>query len=235
MESTDSQNRKAMRKMGHWAVCGVLLVAGLTACGEGGTGSADKPAVRPASRICDGTLKGAGGTALRKIGGTDEYWESEGSDENGDPYKFSVKATAKKLREGTRGGGCRIYLGDRDSDFPLIDIGFVASAVSPDPAQPAGSGDDPDKIIYPLGSYAAVGKDEGALLYFTCPSAKSRKAGGFVKAEMYLAEGMADPTGTAEDRMAVLNAVARGLAEELGCATEADLPTTVPAGHPVRR
>ncbi|WP_328721429.1 hypothetical protein OHT52_19250 [Streptomyces sp. NBC_00247] len=233
MESTDSQNRNVMRKKGHWAVYGVLLVAGLTACGDGDGGSANKPDVRPASQICDGTLKRAGGAALQKLGGTDEYWESEGSAESGDPYKFSVKETAEKLREGARGVDCRIYLGDSDSDLPLIDIGFVAIAASPDPAKPAGSGDDLDRIIYPLGSYAAVGKNEGALLYFACPSAKSQKAGGFVKAEMYLDEGMADPGGTAEDRMTVLNAVARGLAEELGCAAEAKLPAEVPEGHKV--
>lgn len=74
MESTDSQNRNVMRKKGHWAVYGVLLVAGLTACGDGDGGSANKPDVRPASQICDGTLKRAGGAALQKLGGTDEYW-----------------------------------------------------------------------------------------------------------------------------------------------------------------
>ncbi|WP_327269394.1 hypothetical protein OG233_19845 [Streptomyces sp. NBC_01218] len=233
MESTDAQNGKAMRKKGHWAACGVLLVAGFTACGEGAGGPADKPAVRPASQMCDDTLRGAGGAALRKIGGTDEYWESEGSGRNGDPYEFSLRATAKRLREGIPGGDCRIYLGDRDSDFPLIDIHFVATAVSPVPAKPAGSGDDYGRIIYPVGSYAAVGKNEGAMLYFACPTAKFRKAGGFVKAEMYLDEGMARPSSTARDRIAVLNAVSRGLAEELGCGAEAKLPAAVPEGHRV--
>ncbi|WP_405459304.1 hypothetical protein OG786_19295 [Streptomyces sp. NBC_00101] len=224
-----------MGKKALWAACVAVLMAGATACGDSDDGAAGKPSSVPAAKLCDGTLGTSAAAALGRLGDTERFQELDGTDGDGRPNAFSLASVADDLRKKpVSSNTCAVYSADLDTDTPMIDITFETVTTPPDPAKPARDG-DLDRILFPVGAYASVGKGKGASLYFACPRDLYGKDAGFVKAGMYIDEGMIDPGGTAGDRMAVLNAVSRGLAAELGCAAEADLPAEVPEGHVLPR
>ncbi len=83
-----------------------------------------------------------------------------------------------------------------------------------------------------MGLYAQVGRD-GADLFFQCPTRAGSKDAyigdtKYVKAELYSAAAQLRGDSIGKDRMVILNSVSRKVAQEAGCASEADLPTAVP-------
>ncbi|MFG2922518.1 hypothetical protein ACGFYA_13485 [Streptomyces sp. NPDC048305] len=223
------KEKDPMRNRLFWAASGALLLAvGGTACGNGGD-DAGKPDALSASQVCDGTLDKAAATALESLGGTERFSELQGTDKSVALRPFSLELAAKTLRaKPTEKNTCVIYKAD-GSDFPLLDISFSAWHSHPDLAQ-ENKESDSGELFFPVGLFAAASGDQGTSLYFKCPTEGSGGKKPYVKADMYSARGQVNPDG--KGRMTILNAVSRAVAEELGCAAQAKLPTKVPDALP---
>ncbi|MFE9824195.1 hypothetical protein ACFYSH_18995 [Streptomyces sp. NPDC005791] len=186
----------------------------------------DAPEVLSASQVCGGTLSAAGVAALERIGGKNGYNELE------DPERWSLDSAAKRLEDSAVSDyECRLYQEDDDSGFPLMTIGFMARKSHPDPVE-AAKDREPDQLFYPLGVYASAKGYLATSLFFACPTKRADGSTSYVKADMYSAEDKMNADSTGKDRMTILNDMSRALAEELGCAAQAKLPTKVPDALP---
>ncbi|MBV7669015.1 hypothetical protein STHAL_05845 [Streptomyces halstedii] len=200
-----------------------LALCGASACSDG-QGAGKRPEVFSAPQVCDGALSSAGAEALERIGGTGRFTEIRIAD---DPdYRWSLKQAVKDLQaDYTDVHKCLLYKASDKSGLPLVTFRFSSDSQHPDPAED----EDTDRLLFPIGLYAAADKNFGTSLYFACPVEGSEGRTPYVKAEMYSAKNQVDPASTAEDRMTVLNDVSRALAQEAGCASEAKLPARLPA------
>ncbi|MBV7698093.1 hypothetical protein [Streptomyces sp. TRM70350] len=178
-----------------------------------------------AQQICDGTLDTNARTALERISGTKRFSELSGKNEASEPKEFSTTRAVKHLHdEPTQRSKCSIYKTSGENDFPIIEIQFLAAKQHPEPLEEATN----NLVPFPLGSYAAVGKN-GADLYFECTTSGTEESfigdTPYVKAEMFSPSfGSRDP----RDRMVILNSISRAVASKAGCASQADLPVEVP-------
>ncbi|MEW2286332.1 hypothetical protein [Streptomyces sp. NPDC047841] len=183
-----------------------------------------------ASKVCGGALDASARQALRNLAGTDQFDESTGADGAGQPRTFSVQNAVRHLHDEYRQrAACWVYRAGDESGKPLLEIRFSASQSYPAPPDREVSG---SKVRYPVGLYAQVGRD-GADLFFRCPTrAESKDAyigdTKYVKAELYSTRAQLRGDSVDKDRMVILNSVSREVAQEAGCASEADLPTAVP-------
>ncbi|MFI1802206.1 hypothetical protein ACH415_01105 [Streptomyces californicus] len=228
MAPRTSKNEASARTSLRWAACWAALIVGATGCSDGGDGGT-KQTVRSSAQVCDNTLKSSGQAALKSIGGTDRYTELAGNRQNGEPYRFSVSLAAKRLHsEFSKRNKCAVYRADGENDFPLLDINFKPSHAAPKKVSDPGA----KELFYPLGAFASVNSKPGstyATLYFACPTQGPDGESSHVMASLFVPKAQTHPGSTPDDRMAVLNDVARSLAEELGCADEAGLPARVPS------
>ncbi|MFJ5047838.1 hypothetical protein [Streptomyces sp. NPDC088719] len=228
MTPRTAKGNVSVGKVWRWAAYGAVLVIGAAGCGGDDESGASEQAVRSPAQVCDSTLKPPARTALKRIGGTGRYTELSGKQENGEPYRFSLPLAAKRLHsEYLRRNKCAVYRADGKNDFPLLDINIEPSSTVPEKASEAGS----REFFFPLGEFASVNSDPGstyATLFFACTTKGPEGNSPYVKATLYVPTNQARPSSTVEDRMTVLNDVARGLAGELGCADEAALPARVP-------
>ncbi|MFE9726387.1 hypothetical protein ACFYQ5_23010 [Streptomyces sp. NPDC005794] len=208
---------------------GVLLVtSGATACG--GDDGTEKPDALSASQVCDGTLDTAAAAALESLGGTDRFAESQGTKRSGIPNTFSLERAAETLHaKPTEKNDCVIYKADDGSDFPLLDISFQSQKSHPDTVEEDRASDS-GELFFPLGLFASAKGDKGSTLYFACLTEGPTGTMPYVKADMYSARDQVNPDG--RGRLTVLNSVSRALADKLGCAAEANLPTNVPDALP---
>lgn len=187
-----------------------------------------------ASQVCDGTLTGPAATSLERIGDTDRFTELTGTNDIGDPNKFSLDLAAKRLHtELGKRSECSVYKADDDSGLYTLKIRFEPTASRPDPEKASrkqGSADD--RSVFPLGLYAYVPEEDGASLFFSCTTKGPQGSTPYVMASLFVNKNQVDAGSTAKDRMVVLNAVSRAVAEELNCAAEAKLPAKVPDALP---
>ncbi|WP_153545074.1 hypothetical protein [Streptomyces sp. RB17] len=190
---------------------------------ESGTGAAT-------SNICDGTLDATAAEALHRLTGTSRFDEGTGANEEGEPRKFSLRNAVEHLHDEYRKrSACWVYKTDDNSGEPLLEIRFSASSSYPSATQKESSS---DRSRYPLGVYAQAGPD-GADLFFQCTTKASSKNAyigdtKYVKAELYsTAARLLRGDSSNKDRMTILNSISRKLAQEAGCASEADLPAVV--------
>ncbi|MFH9618299.1 hypothetical protein [Streptomyces pratensis] len=220
-----------MRNILRWSVCGALVAAAVSGCsGDGG----QEPEGLATSEVCDGTLTGPAAKALERIGGTDRFEELTSTNDIGDPVKFSLGRAAKRLHtELGQRSECSLYKADDDSGYYMIKMQFEPTASRPDPenASRKNSAKD-DRSVFPLGLYAYVPEDDGASLFFSCTTKGPEGSTPYVAANMFVNRKQVDAVSTAKDRMVVLNAVSRALAEQLGCAAQAKLPAEVPDALP---
>ncbi|WP_190019298.1 hypothetical protein [Streptomyces lucensis] len=212
----------------------MTVVAFLTgACG----GSPGKRASEPreagvsAHSICDGTLDSSAVQALQRLAGTDRFDEATGTNEAGESRAFSLRNAVRHLHDeyGKR-SACWVYRTGDNSGYPLMEIRFSASQSYPSNSAKRSEGGE---VSYPLGVFAQVGRT-GAELFFKCSSEASSATSyigdvKYVKGEMYSNAAGLRGDSVDEDRMVILNSVSRAVAEQAGCAPEADLPTAVPS------
>ncbi|MFJ4811358.1 hypothetical protein [Streptomyces longwoodensis] len=221
-------NRPARRSTAGALRQGVVLAVGASLLVGGCTDEAQKkPAGVSSQELCDGTLDAEARAALGRLSGADRFTELPGMNDAGESNAFSVSRAVDHLHDepGLR-SKCRVYPTDDDSDFPLVEIQFLAALQHPAPLTAAHGG----MVPFRVGAYAAVGKN-GADLYFACTTTGTgASASGdtpYVKAEMLSPSlGTRDP----RDRMVILTSVARAVARAAGCAEEAGLPRTVAQG-----
>ncbi|MEV6307711.1 hypothetical protein AB0M10_03805 [Streptomyces sp. NPDC051840] len=203
------------------ALCGALVVTVVSGCSD--TGSEEAEGLAP-SQICDGALGASGASALERISGADRFTELDGSQANGDPNAFSLPLAAKRLHDdlGDR-NQCQPY--KVDSDFPVLTIDFEARTSHADPKKVPTD----DLSVYPLGRFAVTHQGGGATLVFSCPTkGDEEKTTPYIRAKITVTKSQVAPDSTDKDQMTVLTAASRAMADELGCAAQAKLPSEVP-------
>ncbi|MEU4179938.1 hypothetical protein [Streptomyces sp. NPDC026589] len=214
-----------MRNRPHWMLYGGLILLVATACTDDESG---KETTFSASQVCDSTLTSSSSKSLERLASAERFTELTGTNQQGDANEFSLELAAKRLYGDVKERNiCRVYKAGDDSGIPLLKIEFEPTENHPVPEEETRKADG-DRLVFPLGSYAEVNGDGGANLYFACSTKGPEGASPYVRARMYSPGGPSAPGSEPEDRMTVLNDVARGLAEELGCADEAALPDQVP-------
>ncbi|MFF0450938.1 hypothetical protein ACFYT4_31930 [Streptomyces sp. NPDC004609] len=206
------------------AALGLVAAMGVSGCTRE---SKETPTGSTASEICQATLDTSAAAALKEISGTDRFTESPGEGTSGEKSRFSLEKAADGLHKAeSERSSCVVYKADGKSDTPLIEVDFEASLTHPDSREPVT--DNPDEYTYyPIGVYAATKADLSASLYFRCPTKGGKGNTPYVKAGLF-SPGRLVGDSTSKERMTVLNAIARKLAGQLGCATSARLPAEVP-------
>ncbi|MGW2642230.1 hypothetical protein [Streptomyces sp. NPDC001348] len=203
-----------------------VLLLGISAC-SGGDG-AQEVATLPASQVCASTLDSSAAAALERIGGTAKFTELPGTDDSGKPNKFSLKHAASTIHEDqTLRNQCVVFKAGDKTGHPLISVDFSADNHVPSKHTSAAS-DESGQAFYSLGAYAKTNRSISALLYFECSTKNSQKSTSHIRASLTSAPGQVAAKATGQDLMTVLNAVSRGMAQQLGCASEAALPSRVP-------
>ncbi|GAA2770333.1 hypothetical protein GCM10010521_54130 [Streptomyces rameus] len=184
-----------------------------------------------ANKVCDRAFDDASaGHALQRLAGTERFDESTGTGEAGESRTFSARNAVKHMHDEYRKrSACWVYRTGDDSGQPLLEIRFSASQSYPSTSGKAAGG---DKVSYSLGLYARVGR-AGADLFFRCPTKAASKDAyigdtKYVKAELFSTASQLLGDSVDKDRMVILNAVSRKVAQEAGCAAEASLPARVP-------
>ncbi|QWQ43358.1 hypothetical protein KME66_22035 [Streptomyces sp. YPW6] len=214
-----------MRNRSHRLLCGGLVLLLATSCTDDESG---EEATLSASQVCDSTLTPPSAKALERLAATERFTELTGTNQQGDANKFSLEMAAKRLYGGAKDRNtCMVYKAGDDSGIPLLKIEFEPTRNHPAPGAEARN-TDRDRLVFPLGVYAEINGDSGANLYFTCSTKGPEGTSPYIWARMYSSGGQLSPGSSPEDRLAVLNDVARGLADQLGCADEAALPDRVP-------
>ncbi|MET7898119.1 hypothetical protein [Streptomyces mirabilis] len=200
-----------------------VLFSGMSACS--GDDSGKEESRLTASQVCASTLDSSAATALQRMGNTDKFTAS-GTD------PFSLKQAADTIHDArTRQNQCWVFKAGDKTGHPLIAVNF--SAATYDPSLDASTDDGKSKrASYPIGVYAKTDGKTSATLYFKCPSVKPGEAKystPHVKAYLYSTPDQVSAKATGRDLMTILNAISRGMAKQLGCASQAALPSKVPA------
>ncbi|SEE59220.1 hypothetical protein SAMN05216489_07294 [Streptomyces sp. 3213] len=163
---------------------------------------------------------------------TTKFTEIPGSDDSGQSNMFSLQNAASTVhKDQTQRNQCVVFKAGDKSGHPLIDIDFSASRYVPKTETPE-SGGDSEKTFYPIGAYAQTGNTSSALLYFKCPTQDPTRASGttpYVRASLTSAPGQISAKATGRDLMTVLNSLSGAMAKQLDCASEAALPSEIPA------
>jgi hypothetical protein len=208
------------------ATCAAVLIFGASACSGGDDG--EEATSLTASQVCASTLDSSAAAALQRIGGTEKFTELPGTNDSGEPNKFSLKRAASTIHQDkTRRNQCFVFKAEDESGQPLILVDFSATKYDPTedaPATDAGSG----QTIYPFGVHAQTNDNSSALLYFECSTRGSGTATPHIRASLTSAPGQIAAKTTGRDLMIVLNAISRGMAKQLGCVSQAALPSEVP-------
>jgi hypothetical protein len=179
-----------------------------------------------ASEVCDSSLDATAAAALKRAGGTKEFTELSGRNDDGQPNKFSLKRSAATLyKTFSLQNHCVVFKAGDDSGHPLISIELAARESSPEQYR-----GEPDDTFYPMGTYTKTSNDTYALLYFKCSTKDPEGEKGsmpYIRAALSSA-GRISASSTGHDLMTILNAVSRAMAKTLGCESEAALPSRVP-------
>ncbi|GHJ36392.1 hypothetical protein [Streptomyces sp. TS71-3] len=211
-----------------WAAAAATALAGVTACSDDGSGNQSKPpeaSSTPAGHVCGGAFDGSAAAALKRLSGTDGFRELSGS-------HFSLGNAAAQLSGSAQHDECNVYLPGDSSGAPLLRLDFKAADDHPTRSEVEKLSSGKDLTFYDLGAYAATSDENSTALYFACTTKGSGgRQSRYVDASMYTTAGQLKGDSTSKDRMTVLNSFARRLADQLGCADEAHLPSAVPEGE----
>ncbi|NED37370.1 hypothetical protein [Streptomyces sp. SID8499] len=209
-----------------WALSAGLILLCLTA---GCTSDPDSgQSGVSAEQVCDGSLDKEAAAALRRLSGSDRFKELTGTNDAGEPNKFSLGRAAQHLHDATaERSRCTVYKATDKSGIPLIQIDFKAADSYP--RRQDTQGQEPRKVYYDLGVYASTAGEYSTTLYFRCRTTSRGKSADYVDAGISSVSGKLKGNSKSADRMTVLNAVSRRLAAELNCSASAGLPARIPA------
>jgi hypothetical protein len=132
----------------------------------------------------------------------------------------------------TQRNQCVVFKAGDTTGHPLITVDF--SAVKHHPGRATVDSEGSDLALYRMGVYAVTHGNTGASLFFKCSTQNPDEPGQstpFVQAELVGTPTQLSAKSTARDKMAVLNAVSRAMANQLGCVSQASLPSQVPAAQ----
>ncbi len=210
-----------------------VAVAATFAIATGGCSGSNEPEPQgiKATELCAGTLDAAAAEALGRLADTDRFTEESGNVYTNQPKQFSLRWAAAHLHDHkVRLGLCGIRKAKPSQTYWAIDLDFNAAPIVPTrevlasryPVAKFGQ-----QTFFPLGVTAYTQGHGFATLYFKCGTRGNDEATQYVKADS-ITQGHLGSDSTAKDRMTIVNSVARHLAEELGCASEANLPGVTP-------
>jgi hypothetical protein len=223
------QHRKRTLIVLRTVVGTAVLAFSISSCG-GGDDAEEEPSVS-ATQVCASTLDSSAATALQHMGDTEKFTELPGVDDSGESNKFSLKRAASTIHNDvTQRNQCVIFKAGDKTGHPLINLDFSAEKYHPNTGK---SADDEESVdaIYPIGVYAKTYGNVSATIYFKCSThepGKTQTLTPYVKAYLYSTPDQASSKSTGRDLITVLNAVSRGMAKQLGCASQAGLPSKVP-------
>ncbi|MEU8958347.1 hypothetical protein AB0C93_29080 [Streptomyces sp. NPDC048518] len=209
----------------------VLFAAAVVVIAGCSDSSGDETHGVTATQLCDAVLSESAAASLERMTGTTEFTELDGTDEAGQPNKFSLSRAAKNLHAiVSKRSSCSIYKADDESGRPVVDINFAATVSHPKTSKD-GKDRVRNRVTYRMGQYATAGAD-GASLFFHCPTKGDADDyvgdAEYVKAAMYAPVAGLKGNHIDDDRMTVLTAVSRKLVAKLGCENTADLPAKIP-------
>ncbi|QDY79330.1 hypothetical protein [Streptomyces qinzhouensis] len=203
-----------------WTALTLTLALGVTGCTQGKTGN--KLSGVSSAKICDSTLDSAAQAALKKATRIDRFEELPGDE-------FTLDAMPQGLHHGIQERTvCRVYTTDEGDDIALFTIDFEPRTHYPRETQESSKG---ERILYPVGKYAAADGDSSVQIFFPCPTTGEKGRTPFVRSSMSTPRPLAGES-TADERMTVLNSISRRVAERLGCAAASGLPQQLPAPPP---
>ncbi|MFE5178667.1 hypothetical protein [Streptomyces sp. NPDC056634] len=206
-----------------------LVMLSLVSCGDG---KKAEPTLA-ASQLCDSTLGTSAAADLEHMAGTEKFTELPGTNDFGKPNKFSLKQSADTLHNDmTQRNQCVVFKSGDTTGHPLISVDF--SAVKQHPTTTTGTSEGSDLSTYQMGVYSATHGTASASLYFKCSSRnpdQSPQSTPYVEAELVGTPDQLSGKSTGHNSMTVLNAVSRAMAKQLGCASQASLPSRVPAAQ----
>ncbi|SCF63759.1 hypothetical protein GA0115256_135318 [Streptomyces sp. DconLS] len=210
----------------------MMLALSASACGAGDD-AARNPGIT-ASQVCGSTLDSSGAAALRRMAGTDKFdrFSSgiEGTDLFGKTGSSSAQNSAGGLRDFTSGWECYISKADDTTDPPLINVKFTAQSFTLKEEQSSKKG-EAKEVYYPIGTYARTAGRSSADIFFACPTratGKGSKSTPYIEGELTAGSYRVSLKTTARDPMVILNPIARGVAKQLGCLSQANLPADIP-------
>ncbi|GAA1017352.1 hypothetical protein GCM10009564_54930 [Streptomyces thermogriseus] len=210
--------------LSRWLSVGAICLLLTTGCSTGA--DSDQSGVS-AEQVCDSSLDKTAAAALRRLGGTDRFEELTGTTDAGEPNAFSLKRAAQHLHDETPlRSRCTVYKAGDKSGSPLIQIDFKVADDYPKRQQ--NSTQNNDRIYYDIGLYASTQGDYSTVIYFRCSTTDQGKSSAYVDAGMFTTSTHLKGRSTSVDRMTILNTVSRKLAAELGCSSEAGLPSSIP-------
>ncbi|MER5436528.1 hypothetical protein [Streptomyces sp. NPDC002588] len=206
-----------------------VLIFGVAACG-GDSEDTEEPSLT-ASQVCDSALDSSAVAALTRMGNTEKFTELPGTMDSGEPSKFSLQRSAKTIHESkTQRNQCVVFKAGDKTGHPLIDVDFSAVTYHPR-ADEASQDETSENAIYPIGLYAKTHENANAAIYFKCStqaSGTAKKSTPYISASLTSAPGQVSVESTGRDLITILNAISRAMAKELGCASQAALPSQVP-------
>ncbi|MBT2677223.1 hypothetical protein J7E95_41860 [Streptomyces sp. ISL-14] len=213
----------------HSAVGATVLILSVSACSS--NDSDKKEPSLTASQVCDSSLDSSAAAALRRMGSSEKFTELPGTMDSGEPNKFSLKRAANTVHEDmTQRNQCAVYKAGDTTGHPLIDVDF--SAVKDHPSTDGASQEaESENVIYPIGAYAKTHENTSAAIYFKCSTqdaGKIKEPTPFIQGSLYSTPDQISPKTTGRDLMTVLSAITRAMAKQLGCTSEAALPSQVP-------
>ncbi|MET7441068.1 hypothetical protein ACFYQQ_35455 [Streptomyces sp. NPDC005496] len=215
---------RAYRGRIRWGALSATFLLALSGC----SGEDDKSMPgRPPGRICDGTLNKSAADSLRRLAGTGRFTELTGTNEVGEPNRFSLEKAASHLHKETpERSRCTVYRADDDSGIPLIQIDFKAADRYPD-REKTDQNQARKTVFYDIGAYASTKGNDSTSLYFRCQSSDGKENTEYVNAGMFSTGSKLKGSFKSSDRMNILNSVARHVATQLKCSDEAGLPVEV--------
>ncbi|MFY4718555.1 hypothetical protein [Streptomyces sp. LaBMicrA B280] len=208
-----------------------LALLGVAACGTSDHGTVEPELT--AAQVCGSTLDSSAAAALRRVAGTDRFHELPGTDEAGQPNKFSLKLAAGSLHDdASKRNQCYVTKAEDKTGYPLIQVEFSAEKYHPKADMTSGGGAT-GKTPYPIGVYAETHERSSATIYFACPTRAPGKDASptptpYVRGYLFANSPKISPNTGEEDLMVILNPVARAMAKQLGCLSQANLPVHVP-------
>ncbi len=224
------QDRTRARTVSRSVLGAIVVALGISAC-DGGDKGTDEVELT-ASQVCASAFDTSAAKALQRIGDTTKFAEMPGSDDSGKPNKFSLKYSASTVhKDQTQRNQCVVFKAGDKSGHPLIDIDFSASKYA-SKTNTSGSSGESENTFYSIGVYAQTGGTSSALLYFKCPTqdpAKASDATPYIRASLTSTPGQISAKATGRDLMTVLNSLSGAMAKQLDCASQAALPSKVPA------
>ncbi|WP_159029748.1 hypothetical protein [Streptomyces marincola] len=173
----------------------------------------------PAGEVCGGVLSAAAVRHLESATGADEFIALFHS---GEPTDLRSLLGVLHETEEYEEQFCRIYSPTADPAMPTVQFYFKwQPAELVETPEESSFWGHPEAVVYGIGELAATLGPSGAFLAFEC-SVEGRE-GHMLSSRLHI-----DPHAYPDDRIGLLNAVSRTVAEGLGCAEESGLTAAAP-------